>query len=82
MDPVPTDEIEYNHRWNEESDLGAGTVNVARVHYQANIPDAIPFDILSVANHEIGHALGIQNLGPSPYVINPPYRSPARKFRS
>ncbi|QEG37635.1 DUF7901 domain-containing protein [Bythopirellula goksoeyrii] len=72
MDPVPTDEIEYNHLWKEEADLGVGTVNVARVHYQPNIPDASTFDILSVANHEIGHALGIQNLGPSPYVINPP----------
>jgi hypothetical protein len=59
LDPTPTRDEEYRRYREEAQDLGAGLVNVARV-FSAPTGEAVGHcDLLSVAMHEIGHALGM-----------------------
>ncbi len=61
LDPTPSRDEEYLRYREESQDLGAGLVNVARV-FSAPVGDAAGHcDLLSVAMHEIGHALGMGN---------------------
>jgi hypothetical protein len=59
LDPTPDENEEYRRRTEEYQDLGGGLVNVARLFSSPTGDAAGHIDLLSVALHEIGHALGI-----------------------
>jgi hypothetical protein len=60
VDLTPADNSEYGKSSARTDDLGGGTVNVERIHYNPGPGTAARAnaDMLSVAIHEIGHALG------------------------
>jgi hypothetical protein len=59
LDPTPDANEEYRRRTVEYQDLGSGWVNVARIFTSPAEEAAGRIDLLSVALHEIGHALGL-----------------------
>ncbi len=59
MDPTPTTNTEWSTFTASSADLGGGTVNTGRVYTGASSAPAGKADMLSVAMHEMGHALGI-----------------------
>jgi hypothetical protein len=59
LDPTPETDEEYRRRTEEYEDLGGGFVNVARLLSSPAGEAAGRTDLLSVAIHEIGHALGM-----------------------
>jgi hypothetical protein len=64
LDPTPSVNDEYRRRTEEYQDLGNGFMNVARTFAQPSGPAAGRIDLLSVALHEIGHALGMSSSNP------------------
>ncbi len=59
LDPTPASNEEYGRRTDESQNLGGGFINVARIFRDPAGNAVGRTDLLSVAIHEIGHALGI-----------------------
>lgn len=64
-DPTPNDNSEFGDYRESSRDLGGGEVNTGRVYNSASGDAARRIDLLSVATHELGHALGFLNVGGS-----------------
>ena len=64
LDPTPYANEEYRRRTEEYQDLGKGFINVARIFSNPSGTAAGRIDLLSVAIHEIGHALGMSSANP------------------
>lgn len=61
LDPTPGSNEEYRRRTEEYQDLGNGFINVARIFASPSGAAAGRIDLLSVALHELGHALGMSS---------------------
>ncbi len=61
LDPTPDANDEYRRRTEEYQSLGNGFMNVAQVFTNPSGAAAGHLDLLSVAIHEIGHALGMSS---------------------
>ncbi len=59
IDPTPHLNEEYDTYTETNADLGGGLLNIGRVFTGATGNAAGRFDLLSIAKHEIGHALGL-----------------------
>jgi hypothetical protein len=59
LDPTPDSNEEFSRRTVQYQDLGGGMINVARLFSGATGDAEGHVDLLSVALHEIGHALGM-----------------------
>ena len=64
LDATPNSNEEYQQRTEEYQDLGGGPVNVARIFRNPVGEAAGHVDLLSVALHEIGHAMGLSVSNP------------------
>jgi hypothetical protein len=60
-DPTPTDNSEYTTFTSVNQDLGGGVINVGRTFSNPTYDAIGNYDLLEVATHEIGHALGFHN---------------------
>jgi hypothetical protein len=73
LDPTPTQNGEWDSFTESSDDLGGGVVNTGRVFRQATGDASGRADLLSVALHEIGHAIGFVDFGSNitdPILVN------------
>jgi hypothetical protein len=61
LDPTPGTNEEYRRLTEEQQELGGGLTNVARIFSHPIAEAAGRADLLTIALHEIGHALGMCN---------------------
>jgi hypothetical protein len=61
LDPTPNSNEEYRRLTEEYQDLSGGLINVARIYKNPIANAAGHVDLLSVALHEIGHAMGMSS---------------------
>ncbi len=64
LDETPDSNEEYPRKTEEFQDLGAGSVNVARIFRNPRGDAAGHIDLLSAVLHEIGHAMGLSSANP------------------
>ena len=60
-DPTPKDNSEYLSYESDVADVGNGSMNVGRVFSDARGAAVKRIDLLTIAMHEIGHALGLDD---------------------
>jgi hypothetical protein len=58
-DPNPFSNAAYQTYTEYSSDIGGGTVNTGRIYTATSGPAAGNVDLLTIVEHEIGHALGV-----------------------
>jgi hypothetical protein len=64
LDATPDSNEEYPRQTEEFQDLGAGSINVARIFGNPRGEAAGHIDLLSAVLHEIGHAMGLSAANP------------------
>jgi hypothetical protein len=64
LDSTPGSSEEYRRRSDQYQDFGSGMINAARLFCDPVGNAAGHVDLLSVALHEVGHALGLSGTGP------------------
>lgn len=74
IDSTPAQDEEYQTFGDSQANLGGGIVNTGRVYSDPTGNAVGRFDLLSVATHEIGHALGFlnPNIGITPLTVTEP----------
>jgi len=72
LDATPAANSEYTTFTPSSANLGGGTVNTGRVFTGATGAASGRYDLLSVALHEIGHALGFTPSSGAPVVVTNP----------
>jgi hypothetical protein len=80
MDPTPYDNSEFTTYTDIVDDLGGGEVNIGRVFTGATGDAAGRIDMFAVAQHEIGHLMGITSIFSGPIRVRSPLPYPGTRI--